>query len=68
MSVETDNEARGRSLQFSLSTAFAVVTGICVTLSLVLWNSTFGLMAAILLVGGGWSYAAVGAGHGRLAY
>ncbi len=55
-------------LQFSLASLFIFVTGICVTFSLVGWHSTYGLMAAILTVAGGWSFASMRAGHHRLAY
>ena len=58
----------GRPFQFSLASLLIFVTGICVTFSLVRWHSTYGLMAAILIVGGGWSFAAMRAGHHRLAY
>ncbi len=54
--------------QFSLATALIVVTGVSVALSLVVWHWTFGLMAAIVLVGGGWSAAARRAGYRKLAY
>jgi len=60
--------ARTGRFQFSLATALVVVTGVCVALSLVLWHWTFGLMAAILLVGGGWAAAARRAGYRKLAY
>jgi hypothetical protein len=65
---QRERYARTGRFQFSLATALIVVTGVCVALSLVLWHWTFGLMAAILLVGSGWSAAARRAGYRKLAY
>jgi hypothetical protein len=58
----------GSRFQFSLASLFVFVTGTCVALSLVRWHATFGLLAAILIVAGGWSLAARRAGYYRLAY
>lgn len=63
-----ERRPRASPFQFSLATALVVVTGVCVALSLVLCHLTFGLMAAIVLVGGGWSAAARRAGYRKLAY
>ena len=57
-----------RRFQFSLATLIVFVTGVCVALSLLRWHWTFGLMAAILLVASGWSFAAMRAKYHRLAY
>ena len=57
-----------RRFQFSLATLIVFVTGVCVALSLLRWHWTFGLMAAILLVVSGWSFAAMRAKYHRLAY
>ncbi len=57
-----------RRLQFSLASLLVFVTGICITFSFVRWHSTYGLMAAILIVGSGWSFASMRAGYHRLAY
>jgi hypothetical protein len=57
-----------RHFQFSLATLIVFVTGVCVALSLLRWHWTFGLMAAILLVASGWSFAAMRAKYHRLAY
>jgi len=65
---QRERYARTGRFQFSLATALVVVTGVCVGLSLVLCHLTFGLMAAILLVGSGWAAAARGAGYRKLAY
>ena len=51
-----------------LATLIVVVTGVCIAFSLIRWHSTYGLMAAILIVGSGWSLAAMRAMHHRLAY
>jgi hypothetical protein len=66
-SLEQPRSDAGR-LQFSLASLFVFVTGICIALSLVRWRTTFGLMASILIVAGGWSFAARRAGYYRLAY
>jgi hypothetical protein len=62
------SQSDNRRLQFSLATLLIFVTGICVTFSLVRWHSTYGLMAAILTVASGWSFASMRAGYHRLAY
>lgn len=54
--------------QYGLGTLIVFVTGVCVALSFLRWHSTFGLMAAILTVAGGWSFAAMRAKYHRLAY
>lgn len=63
-----ESQKSNRRFQFSLASLLVFVTGICVTFSLVRWHSTYGLMAAILIVGSGWSFASMRAGHHRLAY
>jgi hypothetical protein len=65
---QCERRAPAGRFQFSLATALVVVTGVSVALSLVMWHSTFGLMAAIVLVGGGWAAAARRAGYRKLAY
>ena len=62
------SQSDNRRFQFGLASLFLFVTGVCVAFSLVRWNYTYGLMAAILAVGGGWSFAAMRAGYHRLAY
>ena len=63
-----ESQETNRRFQFSLATLLVFVTGICVTFSLVSWHSTYGLMAAILMVGSGWSFASMRAGYHRFAY
>jgi hypothetical protein len=63
-----DPKPERRRFQYSLATLFIFVTGICVACSLVRWHATYGLMAAILIVAGGWSLAAMRAGYPRLAF
>jgi hypothetical protein len=62
------SQSGNRRLQFSLASLFVFVTGICVALSLVRWNTTFGLLLTLLIVAGGWAVAAKRAGYYRLAY
>ena len=57
-----------RPFQFSLAAAFSVVTGLCIILSLVVWDPNVGSVLAILTVGSFWTLAAVRAGYRRLAY
>lgn len=70
IAIETTGQrpTAGPPFQFSLATLLAFVTGVCVAFSLVACHATFGLMAAIVIVGAGWSLAAVRAGRYRLAY
>jgi hypothetical protein len=65
---DAGHPSRQTSFQFSLATLLVFVTGVCVAFSLVRWNASYGLMAAILTVCSGWSFAAVRAKHRRLAY
>jgi hypothetical protein len=64
----SSSSADRRPFQFSLAAAFAVVTGLCIILSLVVWDPNRGSALAILTVGSFWSLAAVRSGYRRLAY
>jgi len=66
--ADAHNPNRSPSFQFSLATLLIFVTGVFIAFSFLRWHSTYGLMAAILIVGGSWSFAAMRAGHHRLAY
>ena len=67
-SPPSSSSADRRPFQFSLAAAFAVVTGLCIILSLVVWNPNVGTALAIPTVGGFWALAAVRSGYRRLAY
>ncbi len=63
-----DPDAQPKRFQFSMATGLIVVSGFCVVFSLTAWHPLFGGMASSLIVGTWWTYAAVRAGHRRLAY
>ncbi len=67
-SPPSSSTADRRPFQFSLAAAFTVVTGLCIILSLVVWDPNAGSALAILTVGSFWTLAAVRSGYRRLAY
>jgi hypothetical protein len=67
-SPPSSSTADRRPFQFSLAAAFSVVTGLCIVLSLVVWNPNVGSVLAILTVGSFWTLAAVRSRYRRLAY
>lgn len=66
--ADASTVARRRPFQFSMATGLVVVTGLSIVLSLTLWQPVLGGMLSSLIVGSGWSYAAIRAGRRKLAY